>query len=58
VTDILETGANNVFVITGPLGEQLIPDIPDVIREVDIEKGQLVISPIPGMFDDPEQKIQ
>jgi 16S rRNA processing protein RimM len=51
VTEILETGANNVFVIVGASGDLLIPDIPDVIREVDIENGRLVVRPIPGLID-------
>ncbi|MFO7662709.1 MAG: ribosome maturation factor RimM [Chloroflexota bacterium] len=51
VTEILETGANNVFVIAGASGDLLIPDIPDVIREVDVENGRLVVRPIPGLID-------
>lgn len=51
VREILETGANNVFVIDGAAGEVLIPDIPDVIREVNIASGQLIISPLPGLLD-------
>ncbi len=51
LVEVLETGANNVFVIAGPRGQLLVPDIPDVVREVDIEGGRLVIRPLPGLLD-------
>ena len=54
LTDVLETGANNVFVITGPQGELLVPDIPDVVREVDVAGGRVVIRPLPGLLADDE----
>ena len=52
LTEILETGANNVFVIDDKGRQYLIPDIPDVIREVDIENRRLVIHPMPGLIAD------
>ncbi len=52
LTDVLETGANNVFVVVGPGGELLIPDIPDVVREVDVAGGRVVIRPLPGLLGD------
>lgn len=52
LTSVLETGANNVFVIDGAGGELLVPDIPDVVREVDVAGGRIVIRPLPGLLDD------
>lgn len=52
LTEILETGANNVFVVEGMKRQYLLPDIPDVIKEIDIENGRLVIDPLPGLIDD------
>ena len=52
VTEVLETGANNVFVIDGPAGQILVPDIPDVVLEVDVAAGRLVIRPMPGLLDE------
>jgi len=52
LTEILETGANNVFVIDNEGRQYLIPDIPDVIREIDIENRRLVIHPMPGLIAD------
>ena len=50
LTEILETGANNVFVVEGEESQYLLPDIPDVVREVDIDNGRLVIHPMPGLI--------
>lgn len=51
VTDVLETGANNVFVVNGPAGELLIPDIEAVILDVSVDSGRLIIRPIPGLLN-------
>lgn len=51
LTEILETGANNVFVVKGSGREVLIPDIPDVIKVVDLENNRLVIHALPGLID-------
>ena len=52
LTNVLETGANNVFIIDRPGGELLVPDIPDVVRDVDVAGGRVVIRPLPGLLDD------
>jgi len=51
LTEVLETGANNVFVIDGPDGQHLVPDIPDVVLAVDVATGRIVIRPMPGLLD-------
>ncbi len=50
VADLLETKANNVFIIEGPLGELLLPDIEDVVKEVDLEKGRMVVHLLDGLI--------
>jgi 16S rRNA processing protein RimM len=53
VHEILETGANDVFVIqpaTGP--EILLPDIDTVVKEIQLEKGQMIIALLPGLLPD------
>ena len=52
LTDVLETGANNVFVVSGGDGEHLSPDIPDVVQEVDVDGGRIIIRPLPGLLGD------
>lgn len=54
LTSVLETGANNVFVIQGLQGEVLVPDIPDVVMAVDIDGGRIIIRPLPGLLPDDE----
>lgn len=54
VTNILETGANNVFILNGgPRGEILIPDTEEVVRSIEGETRQITITPIPGLLPDP-----
>ncbi len=56
LVEVLETGANNVFVVEGPNGQILLPDIPDVIKEIDIEGGRMIITPLEGLIDDPDEQ--
>lgn len=56
LVEVLETGANNVFVVDGPNGQLLLPDIPDVIKEIDIENGRMVITPLDGLIDNADEQ--
>lgn len=49
VADILSTGANDVYLVRGERGELLLPAITDVVREVDIDGGSMVIELLPGL---------
>lgn len=49
VTEILETGANNVFAVQGPHGEILLPDIADVIRDIDFDSRRITVHLLPGL---------
>lgn len=51
--DVTETGANDVYHIAFPDGRiQLIPAIPQVVVEIDIDGGRMLIRPLEGLFDD------
>lgn len=53
LTEILETGANDVYVVTDASGhELLIPAIPDVILEVDLDTKTLKVHLLPGLTGD------
>ena len=52
MVDIIETGANDVYVVKGAQGEVLLPAIPQVIREVDVEGGRIVVHLIDGLLND------
>lgn len=51
LSDVTETGANNVYHITFPDGKvQLIPAIPEVVLSIDLEAGKMYIRPLEGLF--------
>ena len=50
--DVSATGANDVWHIKRDGREYLVPAIPDVVDEVDIDNGIIKISPLKGIFDD------
>lgn len=52
VVDVLQPGANDVYVVQGPRGEVLVPAIGDVIEQIDVAGGVIVITPLPGMLDE------
>ena len=52
LSDVSETGANDVWHITKNGKEYLIPAIPDVVISVDVEKNRVEIKPLRGIFDD------
>ena len=49
LTEVLETGANDVYVVTGPQGELLLPVIADVIRSVDLDSHRLTVHLLEGL---------
>jgi 16S rRNA processing protein RimM len=52
LSDVTETGANDVYHIKTADGRQLlIPAIPEVIDSVDIENKTMKITPLDGLFD-------
>jgi 16S rRNA processing protein RimM len=53
VKEVIETGANDVLVVTRPEGaELLIPMIRDVVKQLDIASGLITIEPMPGLLED------
>lgn len=46
IKGIIETGSNDVLVVRKGETEHLVPALKDVIRDIDLEKGQMVIEPI------------
>ena len=53
ITDVLRTGANDVYEITDNNGKTyLAPVIDEVIIKTDIDSGFTLIRPMKGIFDD------
>lgn len=51
ITDVMQTGANDVYVIQGKDREYLIPAIPEVVITTDIDENTMTIRPLEGLFE-------
>ncbi len=49
VTEILVTGANDVYVVKGLRGEILLPARVEVIKGIDLEAGTMIVELLPGL---------
>lgn len=51
VEDIFNTGSNDVYVVKNKEGKQiLLPGIPDVIKNVDLQNKKIIVHLIPGLI--------
>lgn len=49
--EILETGANDVFIVRGEKGEEyLLPDIDEVVRSIDLDAGEIRVHLLDGLL--------
>ncbi len=51
ITDVINTGASDIYVIKTPKGEAMMPAVDEFVKEIDLEKG-IFVTPIEGMFED------
>lgn len=51
ITDVMQTGANDVYVVQGKDREYLIPAIPEVVITTDIDANTMTIRPLEGLFE-------
>ncbi|MBM7677913.1 ribosome maturation factor RimM [Gracilibacillus alcaliphilus] len=52
VTEILSPGANDIWVVKGEGKQHLIPYIEDVVKQVDVENGEITIEPMEGLLNE------
>lgn len=52
ISNVIQTGANDVYEIKDKEKTYLVPAIKDVIIETDIENSVMVIRPLEGLFDE------
>jgi 16S rRNA processing protein RimM len=52
ITEVLQSGAADVYVIKGKQGEILIPAIGEVVQKIDLPVGVMTITPLPGLLDE------
>lgn len=50
VTDVLSASENDIYVVSGPSGEVLIPAVDDVVQDIDLSAGLITIEIIPGLL--------
>lgn len=52
IDEVFFNGANDVWVVrNGERDEILIPVIDDVVRQIDLEAGRVIVEAIPGLLD-------
>lgn len=54
LTDIIQTGSNDIYVVRHEDREILIPATHEVVKEIDLEGGRMVVSPIEGLLESDE----
>lgn len=52
ITDVLETGANDVYEITNGERKYYIPAIPSVVLNTDVAGGKMTVYKMEGLFDE------
>jgi len=50
ITDFLETGANNVYEVSNGNSAFLVPDVPHVVLDLNVETRRMIIDPLPGLI--------
>lgn len=55
VTDVSNSGAQDIWYIKNGSREYLMPNIPGIVEKTDVENDLILVRPIPGIFDDAEE---
>lgn len=50
IADVLDTGANDVYVVRDGAREILLPAIPQVIKEIALERGEMIVQLLEGLI--------
>ena len=51
ITDVMETGANNVYEVSNGSSAFLVPDVTHVVLELNVATQRMIIDPLPGLID-------
>ena len=52
VSEVLETGEHDIYMVKSDAGEYGIPALASVVRKVDLAGRQMIIRPMPGLLPD------
>lgn len=51
ISEVLSMPAQDVYVVKREEEEVLIPAVESIVKSINLERGEMVISPIPGLLD-------
>ncbi len=51
VTDVINRGASDIYVVSTPSGERMMPAVKEFVKKTDLEKG-IFVETIPGLLSD------
>jgi len=51
LSDVLATGAHDVYVVKGDKGEILVPAVEQIVKKIDFKKGVMVVDLPPGLIE-------
>lgn len=51
LAEVMTTGGNDIWVVEAEEGQILLPAIQQVIRQVDLEGGRIIVHLLPGLVD-------
>ena len=51
LSDIMATSGHDVYIVQGSMGEILVPAVEQVVKEIDLEKGLMVVDLPPGLVE-------
>ncbi|WDV47671.1 ribosome maturation factor RimM [Clostridiaceae bacterium M8S5] len=51
VVDVLQPGANDVYVVKTEESEVLLPAVKDIVKEINIKEKKIIVDPIEGMIE-------
>ena len=54
VKDVLDVGPSDILVIDRDGREVMVPNVDAMVKTMDLEKGEIIITPPAGLIDDPE----
>ena len=58
VTEIMQTGANDVYVVTNEAGREiLLPAIAEVILDVNLDLSKMKVHLLPGLVEDEDREV-
>ncbi len=59
ISEVYQNGAADVYSIKKENGAELMfPCIDEVVKKIDVEGGEMLIKPLPGLFDNEDGQLE